>query len=85
MPRPSGHSASEADWGVEYASCKRCVFEVLCLVCPLMIVFLWLLSIWKNMSVNKIQYLLSELESLQAPPYCYNGYIPASCRAWGPL
>lgn len=55
------------------------------LVCPLMIVLLWLLSIWKNTSVNKVQYLLSESEPLHAPPYCCNGYTPASCQVQGPL
>lgn len=54
------------------------------LVYPLMIVLLWLLSIWKNTSVNKVQYLLSEPEPLHDPPYCCNGYTPASCRVRGP-
>lgn len=84
MPRPSAHCRAEADWGVEHVSCKRCVFEVLHLVCPLMIVLLWLLSIWKNKSVNKRLYLLSELESAHTPPFCCNGYSSCFLQSLGP-
>lgn len=70
---------------MEHISCKRCVFEVLCLVCPLVIVLLWLLSIWKNMRANKPHYWLSRLESVQAAPYCCNVdnscFLPAESRA----
>lgn len=78
VPRPSAQCGVEADRGVDRVSCKRCVSEVLCLVCPLMIVFLWLLSIWKNTRVNKPQYLPAR-RSLSAPHLAVvMGAAPAS-------
>lgn len=49
-----------------------------------MTVLLWFLSIWKHMSVNKIQGSLSELESLHAPPHRCNGYSSCFLQSLGP-
>ncbi|XP_032740144.1 core histone macro-H2A.1 [Rattus rattus] len=83
MPGPLP-TAVQRHTGVGRASCKRCVFEVLSLGCPLVTVLLWFLSIWKHMSVNKIQGSLSELESLHAPPHRCNGYSSCSLQSPGP-